>query len=110
MRRHAPYNVHPQVIPDADAVHESAQPAQAAPVYQATPQPQARPKSAPQPEPRPNAFHVTPGWIDTADRTRTWNLMDRNGGKLAEITTKRDAEKLANILNRVREANVGRGR
>lgn len=42
---------------------------------------------------------VEPAWIDTYGRTRTWKLLDSNGSKIAEITTKRDAQQLANRLN-----------
>ena len=112
-KRRALYTAHPQATPAPDAVHEDTQPpaqeppAQGEPVYSAIIR---RKAAASAPEETPNAFHIAPGWIDAQDRTRTWNLMDKNGGKLAEICTKRDAAKLANILNRVREANVGRGR
>ena len=73
----------------------------------------------PQPEPAPPTradrvaetvakepqFGIAPGWIDTQKRTRTWNLLDTSGNKMAEITVKRDAQKLAYIFNRVRAAN-----
>ncbi len=46
-------------------------------------------------------YSVATGWIDTAGKTRTWLLRDPHGTQLAEITTKRDARKLADLLNRV---------
>lgn len=54
------------------------------------------------PEPDPLAYSTTPAWIDAAGRTRTWSLLDPAGGKVAEITTKRDAEKMADFLNGMR--------
>lgn len=52
--------------------------------------------------PRPKGEHTTaPAWIDAAGRTRTWSLLDPSGEKLAEIATKRDAEKMAALLNRL---------
>lgn len=46
-------------------------------------------------------YSTVPDWIDTAGRTRTWSLLDPNGAKVAEIATRRDAEKLADLLNRL---------
>lgn len=46
-------------------------------------------------------YTTAPAWIDAAGRTRTWSLLDPSGTKLADITTKRDAEKLAALLTRV---------
>ena len=67
--------------------------------------------AAPTPEPSaavpqnideaPPAFSIGTGWIDTADRTRTWVLRDPHGTQMAEICTKRDAQKLADLLNRI---------
>ena len=45
-------------------------------------------------------YTILPGWIDTAKRTRTWFLLDENGQKVAEVTTKRAALHLAELLNR----------
>ena len=42
---------------------------------------------------------IAPGWIDTAKRTRTWVLLDESGKKIAEVTTKRAAQLLAQLLN-----------
>ena len=44
-------------------------------------------------------YSTAPKWIDTAGKTRTWELRDPEGSHVAEITTKRDAEKLAKFLN-----------
>ena len=113
-KRRALYTARPQATPAPDAVHEDTQPpaqeppARREPVYSAILRRKAA--AAPAPEEAPDAFHIAPGWIDAQDRTRTWNLLDTNGGKVAEICAKRDAQKLADILNRVREANRGRSR
>lgn len=48
------------------------------------------------------AYHTLPAWIDGAGRTRTWALLDPAGAKVAEITTKRDAERLVDFLNGMR--------
>ncbi len=40
------------------------------------------------------------GWIDTAGKTRTWALLDTNGRKIAEITTKQAAQDIADRLNK----------
>jgi hypothetical protein len=45
-------------------------------------------------------YSVKTGWIDTAGKTRTWVLCEPSGGHLAEIIIKRDATKLADLLNR----------
>jgi len=52
-------------------------------------------------EPAAPSYRTAPAWVDTAGRTRTWNLFDPAGEKLAEIATRRDAEKLAALLNRL---------
>ena len=44
-------------------------------------------------------YKITTGWIDTYKRTRTWNLLDPQGVKIAEITTKTGAQLLADVLN-----------
>jgi len=44
-------------------------------------------------------YTITTGWIDTYKRTRTWNLLDPSGAKVAEITTKTAAQRLADTLN-----------
>lgn len=49
----------------------------------------------------PAGYTTAPAWIDTAGRTRTWSLFDPSGEKMAEIATKRDAEKLAALFNRL---------
>ncbi len=54
------------------------------------------------PAPPTKAEHTTaPAWVDAAGRTRTWSLLDPSGEKLAEIATKRDAEKMAALLNKL---------
>lgn len=62
------------------------------------PEPAAGESAAPT---APPAYTTAPAWIDAAGRTRTWSLLDPAGTKLAEITTRRDAEKLAALLTRV---------
>jgi hypothetical protein len=44
-------------------------------------------------------YRIERGWVDTAGRCRTWFLLDENGAKVAEITTKRDALKLVRLLD-----------
>ena len=46
-------------------------------------------------------YSIKTGWIDTADRTRTWVLLNPHGTQLAEITTKRGVQKFADLLNRL---------
>lgn len=53
------------------------------------------------PEPSEPRYTTAPAWIDAMGRTRTWNLLDPSGEKMAEIATRRDAEKLAAIFNRI---------
>lgn len=53
------------------------------------------------PEPAPAGYTTAPAWIDITGRTRTWNLFGPAGEKLAEIATRRDAEKLAALFNRL---------
>lgn len=62
---------------------------------------QSRPASVDAVAPTAPAYTTAPAWIDAAGRTRTWSLLDPSGAKLADITTKRDAEKLAALLTRV---------
>lgn len=81
--------------------------------YSATPSPSSssvqpqRPVSPPlppvEPEPTPTqpGCATAPAWIDATGRTRTWALLDADGEKLAEITTRSGAEKLAALLNRL---------
>lgn len=61
-------------------------------------------------EPEPPEYSVSPAWIDTAGRTRTWSLTDPHGTQMAEITTKRDAHKLAVLLSRVMGSGRGSSR
>ena len=58
-------------------------------------------------EPAPPDYSIAPAWIDTAGRTRTWALYNPHGTQLAEICTKRDANKLAALLSRSEEAGRG---
>jgi len=44
-------------------------------------------------------YTVKRGWIDCAKRCRTWILLTPNGERLAEVTTKRAANALADLLN-----------
>lgn len=46
-------------------------------------------------------YTTKPAKIDTAGRTRTWNLLTPNGDKLAEISAKRDAQRVAALLNQL---------
>jgi len=50
-------------------------------------------------------YKITTGWIDTYNRTRTWNLLDPQGMKVAEVTTKTAAQQLADTLNEKGEGN-----
>lgn len=50
-------------------------------------------------------YRTAPAWVDAAGRTRTWSLLDADGEKLAEITTRRDAERLATFLNQLTAPN-----
>ena len=58
-------------------------------------------KAEPKPyvPPDPPAYHTAPAWTDTAKRVRTWGLHDPDGVKIAEVTTKRAASQLADLLN-----------
>lgn len=62
---------------------------------------QSRPASVDAVAPTAPAYTTAPAWIDAAGRTRTWSLLDPSGAKLADVTTRRDAEKLAALLTRV---------
>ncbi len=59
------------------------------------------------PEPAPEGYHVVRGWISSAGRTRTWKLLDPSGCKVAEVMARRDAQRLADIFNRI-GAELGR--
>jgi len=52
-------------------------------------------------EAAPPEYSIEPAWVDTAGRIRTWALRDPQGAPMAEITTKRGAQQLAALLNRV---------
>jgi hypothetical protein len=43
-------------------------------------------------------FLIERGWIDTAGKTRTWNLKWTNGEKIAEVTTFTGALTLLSLL------------
>lgn len=73
----------PPSVPSEPASYEAASPASA------------------EPETAMSGYTTVPDWIDTAGRTRTWSLFDPAGTKMAEICTKRDAEKLADLFNRL---------
>lgn len=45
-------------------------------------------------------YSVTKGWVDLAGKQRTWRLHEPSGTKIAEITTKSGAKRLADLLNR----------
>lgn len=69
--------------------------------------PGTRASQRPQPpaaETTNSGYSTAPDWVDTAGRTRTWSLLDPSGAKVAEIATRRDAEKLADLLNRLMPA------
>lgn len=82
--------------------------------HQTTTKPRRLPPAASQPsvvaEPAPPEYHITTGWIDAADRTRTWLLKNPHGTQMAEICTKRDANKLATLLNRIMDDEHGPAR
>jgi hypothetical protein len=52
------------------------------------------------PTPRATAYQFEKGWIDCTGRTRTWFVMDSDGKRLAEVTTKRAATRLVEMLPR----------
>jgi hypothetical protein len=60
------------------------------------------------PEGERGAYTVEPGWVDTAGRTRTWVMRAPFGARMAEIVTKRDAEKMAALLNGMKEGSPDR--
>lgn len=73
--------------------------------------PREHPTPAPAPvvsEPAPACYTTAPAWIDTAGRTRTWNLHDPAGAKMAEIATLRDARKMAALFNCLMGEGKGR--
>ena len=45
-------------------------------------------------------FHVEPGFKNTYGRVTNWKLMDRRGNRLATLTTRTDAVRMAGILSR----------
>jgi hypothetical protein len=45
-----------------------------------------------------DCFLIERGWIDTAGKTRTWNLKWTNGEKIAEVTTYTGAMTLLSLL------------
>ena len=45
-------------------------------------------------------YSIATGWIDAAGKTRTWVLSEPSGVKIAAVTTKSGAKKLADLLNR----------
>ena len=79
----------------------------AAPVAAYEPKPERRGRTGPKKLPvaeaasRPAGYTTAAAWIDTAGRTRTWSLFDPMGERVAEVATKRDAEGLAILLNRL---------
>ncbi len=52
-------------------------------------------------DPELAGYFTKPAWIDTAGRTRTWALFAPSGERMAEIATRRDAEKLEKLFNRL---------
>jgi len=64
-------------------------------------QPPAPHPAAPTAAPQPTGYTTAPAWIDAAGRTRTWALFSPAGERMAEIATRRDAEKLAELFNRL---------
>jgi len=54
-------------------------------------------------EPEYPPYTVARAHIDGYGRTRTWSLKNPYGQKIAEITTKRAAERLAKFLTEVME-------
>ena len=45
-------------------------------------------------------YTIKRGWIDCAGKCRTWFLLDADGRRLAEVTTKRGAMALLALLCR----------
>lgn len=45
-------------------------------------------------------FHVVPGFRNSRGITTNWKLLDRKGNRLATLTTKTDAVRIAGILSR----------
>lgn len=43
-------------------------------------------------------YSITPKFIDTAGKTRTWSISDAKGAEIAAVTTKRGAQKVASML------------
>src|SRR5687768_12658409 len=50
-------------------------------------------------------FCLHQGWIDAAGKCRTWKVADGNGLHIAEVTRKRDAERLVSLLSGNERAN-----
>jgi len=100
LRRRATYNAHAQVMTrEQTAIDFDACPPEPAPAVADQPATEADP-----------GYGIKTGWVDITGKTRTWVLCEPSGEKLAEITTKRDAQKLADILNRVIGDRHGRSR
>lgn len=45
-------------------------------------------------------FHVEPGYRNPYGRVTSWKLLDRKGNRLATMTTRQDAQRVASILGR----------
>jgi hypothetical protein len=45
-------------------------------------------------------FHVEPGYKNPYGRVTNWKLKDRKGNRLATMTTKQDAVRIADILTK----------
>ena len=89
-----------QIVMDYDAP-APAEPVEAEPVEPVADQAAAETQSG---------YDIQTGWRDTAGKTRTWVLCEPSGAKLAEITTRSAARKLADLLNGVESKSNGRGR
>ena len=90
LRRRPAYNTHAQMV---EAARE-----QTVMNYDA-PEPEPVAAVADQAAEAKPAYTIKTGWVDTADRTRTWKLLGPNGAHMAEISAKRDAQGMADFLN-----------
>ena len=90
-RKHSLYNPHAQIEATRDlTARDCPVRAPAQPVEPVADQADV--------EPQP-AYRIKTGWVDSADRTRTWKLLGPQETKMAEITTKCDTQGMADFLN-----------
>jgi hypothetical protein len=43
-------------------------------------------------------YTVETGWVDVSGKTRNWRLIAPNGTEMAQVTRKKDALRLAEVL------------